>query len=288
MMHQKKLENRSGTIERNGFNIPYSVEGTGPVIVIIGSVLYYQRLFSLNLRNHFQLVFIDHCGFVKGPEIDPMVVTMDLLLEDIEFICKKLELKKFIILGHSGHGYMALEFAKKYHEYVTKIILVGMGPDQSPVSHQAAEQYLEESACPDRKAVLKDNLVKLSDELKISSDKRFITFCLRLGARSWYDFNFDASYLWKDVYVNMPIIDRIWGQIFAEIDITQELNQLEIPTLLILGKFDYLVAPFYTWYSIRSKFKKITIRLFEKSSHAPQFEEPDLFDQEVIDWVDTI
>jgi len=286
-MYQKILKNRSGTIEHNGFNIPYSIEGAGSVVVIIGSILYYQRLFSLNLRNHFQLVFIDHRGFVKGPEIDPMVVTMDVLLEDIASVCKALELKKFVILGHSGHGYMALEFAKKYHEYVTKVILISMGPSQNSLSRQAAEEYLQQSACPDRKAVLEKNLIKLSDELQRSPDKRFITFCLRLGAKSWYDFHFDASYLWKDVYVNMPIIDRIWGQVFAEIDITKKLNQFKTPVLLILGKFDYLVAPFYSWYAIKSKFKNITIRLFEKSSHAPQLEEPDLFDQEMIDWINT-
>jgi len=285
IMIQQVLKNRSGNLNRNGFHIRYSIEGSGQVVVVIGSVLYYHRLFSLNLRNHFQLVFLDHKGFTPGPKVDASAITMNELVEDIEFMRQSLGLEKFVIVGHSGHGYMALEYAKKHFNIVTKVVLIGMGPDQSQESRVASEQYLQDSACPDRKVVLEKNLACLSHELQASPDKRFITFCLRLGAKSWYNFNFDASFLWDGVYVNMPIIDRLWGQIFADVNITQGLDQLNIPIFLALGKFDYLVAPFYTWYSIRSKFKNLTISLFELSSHAPQFEEADLFDKNLIEWL---
>ncbi len=83
----------------------------------------------------------------------------------------------------------------------------------------------------------------------------------------------------------MPIIDRYWGEIFRDIDITDNLKNFDIPVLLCLGKFDYLVAPFYSWHKIRDKFKNLKIRFFEKSGHTPQLEEAELFDQEVLDFI---
>ncbi|MBA2649611.1 MAG: hypothetical protein H0U75_08490 [Legionella sp.] len=37
----------------------------------------------------------------------------------------------------------------------------------------------------------------------------------------------------------------------------------------------------FTWLPTRNHFKNLTIRLFEKSSHTPQLEEPKLFDNEL-------
>ena len=67
----------------------------------------------------------------------------------------------------------------------------------------------------------------------------------------------------------MSIIDHFWGTIFRDIDITQDIERLTMPTLLVLGHYDYLVAPFYTWNSIRSQFPAIIVRIFEQSSHTP-------------------
>jgi proline iminopeptidase len=39
------------------------------------------------------------------------------------------------------------------------------------------------------------------------------------------------------------------------------------------------------WEGVRDKFNNLTIRIFEKSSHAPQFEEPELFDKELSEWL---
>lgn len=275
-----------GTVDRDGYTLQYCIEGEGMTALVIGSALYYPRTFSQNLRNHFKLIFIDHRGFAQGPETrDVSKITLDLLLEDIEYMRKQLKLERFVIIGHSGHGYMALEYAKKYSHYVSHVVLIGMGPDQSSASHQAADRYFQESVCPGRKAVLEENLVRLPHELQMFPEKRFITFCIRLGARSWYDFNFDAAYLWQDVQVKMPIIDHVWGTLFRDIDITKGLDKLNIPVFLALGKFDFLVAPFYTWETLRPKFKNLTVKLFEKSGHTPQLEEAELFDQELLWWL---
>lgn len=272
-------------INRDGFELGYVIEGQGQSVVILGSVIYYQRVFSQKLRQHCQLIFLDHRGFAQGAVQDIAQITLDTLVDDIEYMRQELGLQKFVIVGHSGHAYLALAYAKKYSQHVSQIVMIAVGPDQSQKSHYLAEQYFESIVCPERKAVLEQNLVELPHDLEKYPEKRFVSFCLRLGAKSWYDMHFDAIPLWKDVYVNMPIIDHVWGKLFAEIDTKKQLDGLNIPILLMLGVFDYLVAPFYSWYPLIVEFPMITALLFDKSSHCPQFEQQTLFDKQFLTWI---
>lgn len=273
-------------IETDGFKLKYVVEGRGLPAIVIGSAIYYPRTFSQNLRNHLQMIFMDHRGFGEATApYDNSSFAFDLLISDIEKLRQTLGLNKVVIIGHSGHAYMALEYAKKYPEAVSHVVLIAAGPNQSQSSHQAAAQYFEDSVCPDRKAWLAKELKVLPEELAKAPEQGFITFCKRLGAKSWYDFRFDASPLWEGVSVNQAMFDYVWGKVFAEIDITKDLEDFDKPVFLALGKFDYLVAPFYSWNVLRPQFKDLTIRLFEKSSHTPQFEEPEDFDNALLQWL---
>lgn len=275
-----------GSINVDGFELRYVIEGTGPTAIVVGSSIYYPRTFSSHLRNHLQMIFMDHRGFGKATKtFDNQSFELDCLLEDIEVLRKKLKLEKVIIIGHSGHAYMALEYAKKYSDYVSQVILVAVGPNQSIASHIVADQYFQDSVCPERKAWLEEDLKKLPQDIEKYPDKRFISFCKRLGAKSWYDYTFDSSNLWDGVEIIQSMFDYVWGVVFAELDITQGLDSFDKPVLLMLGKFDYLVTPFFSWQESRSKFKNITIRLFEKSSHTPQYEESENFDRTLLEWL---
>jgi len=103
----------SGCIERNGFKLGYTIVGTGKLAFVIGSTIYYTRTFSQNLRTHLQLIFMDHRGFAPSTITDTKKFELDLLLDDIEAMRQHLAIDNFIIIGHSGHGYMALEYAKR-------------------------------------------------------------------------------------------------------------------------------------------------------------------------------
>lgn len=278
---------KSNVLQVDSFHLQYRIEGEGAPALVIGSALYYSRTFSQELRKNLQLIFMDHRGF--GSSLSPIKTPceLDIILDDMETLRKTLSIERIIVIGHSGHGYMALEYAKKYPQHVSHVVLIGMGPNQSNESHLAALQYFNDSVCPERKLFLEKNLKLLEAELEQKPEERFINFCLRLGARSWYDFRFDASPLWKGVKVNMSIMDYLWGEVFREMDITKGLEHFNIPVFLALGHYDFLVAPFFSWYPIRDRFNDLTIRLFEQSGHTPQYEESELFNQEFLNWMET-
>lgn len=275
-----------GTIQSGVFELAYRIEGSGRAALVIGSSIYYPRTFSAELRQSLKLVFVDHRGFARatGPT-SPADYELATVLDDIELVRQRLGLGEVIIVGHSGHAYLALEYAKRYPQNVTQVVLIAAGPSQSVAHLELAEQNWQEAVCAERKSKLEADLRDLGGELAAAPERRFITFCIRLGARSWYDPSFDASPLWADVSVNMDGIDYLWGEAFRDLDIREGLRELKVPVFLALGRFDYLVAPYGAWHPYRPHFHDLTVRVFDRSSHTPQLEESQLFDDELLGWL---
>lgn len=275
-----------GTIRSGSFELGYSIEGSGKPAIVIGSSIYYPRTFSAELRRELKLIFVDHRGFSKPVgEVTKSDYALDVILADVELIRQHLALSEIVVIGHSGHGYMALEYAKRYPQHVTHLVIIATGPSHSAAHAKLTEEYWREAVCPERKAKLESDLRLLYDEIAAAPEKRFITYCIRQGARSWYDPTFDATPLWSDVHVNMDMFDYIFGEVFRDIEIANGLADLDIPVLLALGRFDYLVAPYSAWEPYRASFRDLTVRVFDKSSHTPQLEESRLFDNELLHWI---
>ena len=277
-----------GAINSGKFNLSYVVCGQGKVtILVIGSAIYYPRTFSEDLYKIFRFVFVDHRGFAaSNQEHTKEDFALDNIINDIEKVRHELNLGKIVILGHSGHSYMALEYAKKYSESVSQVVLIATGSSNSSQNHKLADEYFNNHASTERKQAHTNSVKDLDAVVQAHPDKRFITLCIKLGARSWYDYNYDATDLWDGVSVSMLAFDYLWGEVFATIDITKGLEKFDIPVLVVLGKYDYLVAPYYTWDKIKDKFKNIQIDVFNKSSHTPQMEEPEEFEKVLINFIE--
>ena len=275
-----------GTIRSGAFELAYSIEGNGTPAVVIGSAVYYPKTFSRNLRRSLRLVFLDHRGFANVTGDVPISeYAFDVVLADIERARSELGLDRVVIVGHSGHGYMALEYAKRYPQHVSHVVMIATGPSHGAVHVEAAERSWREAVCPERKARLERDMALLPAEIEAAPERRFVTFCVRMGARSWYDHTFDAAPLWEGVHVNMHAFDHLWGEVFRDLDIRQGLHELDVPVFLALGRHDYLVAPYATWDPYRASFRDLTVRVFERSGHTPQFEESALFDAELLEWL---
>jgi hypothetical protein len=83
----------------------------------------------------------------------------------------------------------------------------------------------------------------LPQEIKKAPERAFVTYCLLMGPKSWFNYNYDAKNLWSGVEVNMTMFDYVWGEVFRDIDITKNLDKLTAPVFLALGRYDYLVPP---------------------------------------------
>ena len=279
----------TGSIPAGAFHLRYRIEGSGTPTIVIGSSIYYPRAFSPELRKSLRLVFLDTRGFAPAPDhpVDTTAFALDSLLDDVERTRQQLGLGRVAVIGHSGHSYLALEYAKKYPANVSHVIMVGIAPILSEAHARARDQYWADSASAERKAIMAENLRRLPDEelAKRPPGQGFIDGYVRNAPKIWYDPGFNAAPLWEGVTVNMDMMNHVWGRIFRDIDITQGLDRLPQPVLLLLGRFDFLLAPPSIWDPVRPKFKDLTVQIFEKSGHTPQYEEPALFDQVLLDWM---
>src|SRR5262245_65023631 len=101
------------------------------------------------------MIFLDHRGFARrSGVVDPKDYAFPVVIEDIERARQRLGLDRVALIGHSGHAYMALEYAKKYADHVSDVIMIGIARDLSAGSATAAEGYWEDFASGGRKARL--------------------------------------------------------------------------------------------------------------------------------------
>lgn len=212
---------------------------------------------------------------------------LEKLVDDVEMLRQHLSLGRVVVIGHSGHAYMALEYGKKYPENTSHVVMIGIGPDLSPASAELAEKNYRALADSNRLAAEHDNTLALSDDelAKLPADEAFVRGYIRNGARIWYNPRFDCTHLWDGVTVNMQIFGYVWGKVFASIDITKGLDQFDRPVFLALGRYDFIVAPPASWNALKPKFRNLTVRIFERSGHTPQLEEPQLFDEQLLGWI---
>jgi len=255
--------------------------------IAIGSAIQGPRLSHRSCASTCAWCSWTTAGCRVAWSVDTAEFALDTLVDDIERARQELGLGRVAVLGHSGHALMALEYAKKYPAHVSHVIMISMAPDLSATSAAAAERYWQESVSPEHKAAMEENLRRLPDETlaQLPLQERFIRSYVRNGPRLWYDPRFDSSPLWEGVEVNLDMIDHVWGRVFRDIDITQGLATFDRPVFLALGRYDFLVAPPSAWDALRPQFHDLTVRVFERSGHTPQYEEAALFDAELVRWM---
>lgn len=224
----------------DNFCLKASVDGSGPVAIVIGSHKYYPRTFSENLKSKLHLFCADTRGFVPASQNHTESdFTMDKLVQDIEAMRVSLDEDKIILIGHSIHAFMAMEYAREFPDRVSHLVLIASSPITGPEIYKEADRYFEESVCPERKAALKITMKRFIE----SGDQSFVARLLSFGPRIWYDENFDASKLWEDVEVHSVGAGIIWGSMFAEYNVANTLKSIQCPTFLALGRYDYFNPP---------------------------------------------
>jgi proline iminopeptidase len=165
--------------------------------------------------------------------------------------------------------------------------MIGIAPDFGAENGDRLAQHWEETASFERKAALDVARARVPDEHleRLPPGEGFIRGYIRDAAQTWYDATFDCTPLWEGVELNVDMINHVWGHTFADIDVTKGLDSFDRPVFMALGRYDFIVAPPSTWDPIVPMFRDLTLRIYEKSGHTPPYEEPALFDQNLMDWM---
>jgi proline iminopeptidase len=117
----------------------------------------------------------------------------------------------------------------------------------------------------------------------MSPGDAFVAQYVADGPKYWYDPNYDSSPLWQGVPINTDIV-KIFRNFFTNYEFSWNPAQFKAPVLVVMGRHDYMV-PHVLWDEILPKLENVTYHLLEQSGHTPQLEEPELFDQILLQWL---
>jgi len=274
----------------NGSKLSYVIEGSGIPCLVIGSVIYYPRTFSQELRQHFRFIFTNMRAFVPtDTPVDLEKITVDMFLDDIEQVRRALNIPEVCVLGHSIAGNLALEYARKYPQHTSHVIVIGAPPCGMRKNLKASRQYWRKNASEERKEIYKrlSKSQKIEAFSNLSPGEIVIKSYINNSPFYWYDPTYDCSWIWEGVKVNAKILGKLEGLIFKDYDIAKDQGLINIPIFVAMGKHDYMV-PHYQWDTIIEKFPRLSYNLFEKSGHTPQLEEPNEFNKKLIDWIKSL
>jgi len=277
----------SGVVTVNGVELPYFIEGEGIPCIIAGDALVTSRGLSEELRKHFKFIITDFRMNLPSEKLDEIdKITLDTFIDDIEQVRKALGFDKICVLGHSISGLLALEYARKYPEHTSNVIMNGTPPYWNAKAERIGNEYWISHASDERKLILKQNWENLPEDTLSSlypGDAAILRYITN-APKYWYDPTYDRWWLAEGVYWNMEVWEQLFGVIMADYDIAKE-DQITTPVFLSLGKYDYVV-PYYLWDDYKDKLSNLSYHFFEKSGHWAMLEEQALFDSLLIDWIE--
>jgi len=271
----------------NGAKIWYETEGEGePLLIIPGgpgnSHTYFHPWFS-ELAKDYKLIYLDAFGRGKSDRAeDPAEYTFERDVEDIELLRQTLKFNKWNVFGHSYGGMVAQAYAIKYPESVNKVILSN--------SFYSGEMWqANNNSC---NYELKNQLPEVWDKVKKLRDEGFVSsspehqeaYAIPSSLLYYYD-GTNASKVRRDsLIINTEVYytlvgfdgDFIIGGDVSKLDFRQDLQNLNMPVLIIEGRYDRVAIPKWS-----VKFKEYAPQaefvMFEKSGHAPYIEETEKF-----------
>jgi len=273
----------SGVVPMPGWSATFVTEGSGRPCVVLSLRNYHPRSFSARFKSELRCTFLDvRFSAPEATVVPEMPYTVAGAVEDMEAARKAIGLTRFVLVGHSIQGSMALAYALRYPQHVSHVIAICAVPELSPAQAELTQDYWDRNASPERKAAFAVAQEAFAAAAPGLAPADAVSAMIRAdAAKRWHDVEYDERPLLAGAPFNMPVLSELFGQPFT---LFSGNAQLEPPAFLALGRHDY-AAPPTSWDNQRSHFSDLTVAVFERSGHTPQVEEAATFDKLVLDWL---
>ena len=257
------------------------VMGKGYPLVLMhggpGADLYTLMSFK-PCADQFTLIFYDHrCnGRSEGAEITSM--TMENLTADADMLRQALGFEKWAVLGHSFGGNVALEYALRYPQNLSHLLLVNSGGDFRWARENAPDVLAKRGFSPD--------IVELARRHfngQIEPNEMFSTL-MKLGkAYNPYTSLWQLPHmLITGLRTKLQPEALIFGetQVLKNWTVMDRLGEIKAPTLVLAGREDFIYPPEHQE-ELAAGIPHARLVLIDRAGHNPHDERP----AEVIDAV---
>jgi len=257
------------------------VMGQGYPLVLMhgGPSLDHTTLLPLEpLADQFTLIFYDHrCnGRSEGADVSSM--TFENLTADADALRQALGFKQWAVLGHSFGGNVALEYALRYPQNLSRLILMNTGGDQQWVSQNAPQILAKRGFSADTVEA-----ARRFYNGQVTVEEYFPTLVKFLGAYPYH-----RSIIYNPTFLRLatkvgwgpPMKMRPealifgYGQLLQGWTVMDRLHEIQVPTLVLAGRYCFLFPPEHQAI-LADRLPNAQLELVECAGHNPQMEQQD-------------
>ena len=227
--------------------------GKGPAIIILHGGPDFDQSYMLpemdRLADAYHLIYYDQRGRGKSADhVQPEDVTLASDIADMEKVRQYFHLDSVTLLGHSWGTVLALEYALKYPERVSHLILMNPGPASREDYVQLRKEWLEKRAelVAQKKAIAETAAYKDGDPEAVTAYYR-IHFKAALARQEDYEkliARMHASFKKEGVLKARAVEDRLMQDAWANqnFDLLPQIKSLKVPTLVLSGDHEFIPA----------------------------------------------
>ena len=239
-----------------------------PVVLIHGLFGSYENLgvIARGLSEQYRVINVDVRNHGRSDHSSDM--NYSLMAEDLAQTLDALSIGKAAILGHSMGGKMAMAFALKYPERVSKLILADIAPVGYPPRHNAIIAGLS--------AV---DMAKLTN--RTDADKQLTHYIPEAGVRQFLLKSLvkdDAGFHWR---FNLSALKQNYAELIAA---PLQQGKFDGPTLFIKGGDSDYILPEHKA-TIMQLFPNAQAKIIQGTGHWLHAEKPAAFTKLVNDFL---
>jgi proline iminopeptidase len=235
--------------------------------------------------DRFTLVFYDHrCnGRSEGAEVSSM--TWENLTADADALRQALGFDKWAVLGHSFGGMVALEYALRYPQSLSHLLLLDTCGDIRWAQEKAPEMLAQRGYSPDR----------------VETARRFFkgemapneVFPSGMKLASAYYHHLGPLLLVGEAALGLRVKSRPeahifgFGQLLKGWTVMDRLGEIQVPTLVLAGRDDFQFPPEHQA-ALAGGIPNASLEIVDRAGHNAPTERPAKVIQAVRDFMEAV
>ncbi|KAG5935356.1 hypothetical protein E4U53_000449 [Claviceps sorghi] len=234
------------------------------------------------LTPRFRVIVFDARGSgrsdLKGP------YTHDRWAADIDELRIRAGSEPIILAAGSYGGFIALEYAIKYPNYVSALVL----RDTWACGSKGAMYSLKSSlTCPRIKVDADRQYRTWTGTLKDNNDLRaaFLELLPMYSSETASLASIPETMELERLHLHYETHNFAMSYNQPRFDLRPRLGEISTPTLILVGRHD-LIAPVHFSEEIHGLMQNSQLTVFENSGHSPPVDEPEAFQKRVMEFLD--
>jgi proline iminopeptidase len=223
--------------------------GSGTAILVLHGGPDFDHRYLLpdldRLSDGYRLVYYDQRGRGDSTRVRPEDVTLASELADLDAVRQAFRLDRVLLLGHSWGTVLALEYAVRHPERVSRMILMNPAPASTAQYRRVRKERLEALGTDlDRmKAIAATEAFRRGDPEAVAAYYRihFKPALARPADLERVMTSFRASFTPERILAGRAIEDQLMKETWASdgYDLLPRLRKVAVPTLVITGDHDF-------------------------------------------------